>query len=110
FCVFFSSIRRHTICYRDWSSDVCSSDLSFFSIQFAGEVKNFDPLNWIEKKELKKVGRFIQVALAAADFAVKMAGLEVTPEIADEIGRASCRERGKVCGETGEHGRQKQKA
>jgi len=36
----------------------------------AGEIKNFDPFLWIEKKELKKMGRFIQVALAAADFAV----------------------------------------
>ena len=61
-------------------------DANAFDCRIAGEVKNFDPLNWIEKKELKKVGRFIQVALAAADFAVKMAGLEVTPEIADATG------------------------
>ena len=61
-------------------------DATAFDCRIAGEVKNFDPLNWIEKKELKKVGRFIQVALAAADFAVKMAGLEVTPEIADATG------------------------
>ncbi len=61
-------------------------DASAFDCRIAGEVKKFDPLNWIEKKELKKVGRFIQVALAAADFAVKMAGLEVTPEIADATG------------------------
>lgn len=61
-------------------------DASAFDCRIAGEVKNFDPLRWIEKKELKKVGRFIQVALAAADFAVKMAGLEVTPEIADATG------------------------
>ena len=39
--------------------------------RIAGEVKNFDPLLWIEKKELKKMGRFIQVALAAADFAMQ---------------------------------------
>ena len=37
----------------------------------AGEVKNFDPLHWVEKKELKKMGRFIQIALAAADFAMQ---------------------------------------
>ncbi len=61
-------------------------DASGFDCRFAGEVRNFDPLNWVEKKELKKVGRFIQLALAGADFAVKMAGLEVTPEIADETG------------------------
>ena len=61
-------------------------DASAFDCRFAGEVRNFDPLNWVEKKELKKVARFIQLALAGADFAMKMAGLEITPEIADETG------------------------
>ncbi len=56
-------------------------DAAGFDCQIAGEIKNFDPLNWIEKKELKKMGRFIQVALAAADFAVKMANW--TPEQSD---------------------------
>ncbi len=61
-------------------------DTTGHDCRIAGEVKNFDPLNWIEKKELKKMGRFIQLALAASDFAVKMAGLEVTPDIADATG------------------------
>ena len=61
-------------------------DASAHSCQIAAEVKNFDPLNYVEKKELKKMGRFIQLAMAASDFAVKMAGLEVTPEIADATG------------------------
>jgi len=61
-------------------------DASAFDCRFAGEVKGFEPLHWAEKKELKKMGRFIQLALAAADFAVKMAGLEVTPRIADATG------------------------
>ncbi len=61
-------------------------DAGGFDCRFAGEVKNFDPLNWVEKKELKKIGRFIQVALAAADFAMKMAALEITPQIADAAG------------------------
>lgn len=61
-------------------------DASAFDCRIAGEVRNFDPLNWFEKKELKKVGRFIQFAMAAADFAMKMAGLEITPEIADRTG------------------------
>jgi 3-oxoacyl-[acyl-carrier-protein] synthase II len=61
-------------------------DATSFDCKIAGEVKNFDPLGWVEKKELKKMGRFIQLALAAADFAVKMAGLEVKPEIADSTG------------------------
>ncbi len=61
-------------------------DASGFDVRFAGEVKNFDPLNWVEKKELKKVARFIQLAIAASDFAMQMAGLQVTPDIADATG------------------------
>jgi 3-oxoacyl-[acyl-carrier-protein] synthase II len=61
-------------------------DATTFDCRIAGEVKNFEPLNWLEKKELKKTGRFIQLALAAADFAIKMSALAVTPEIADRTG------------------------
>jgi 3-oxoacyl-[acyl-carrier-protein] synthase II len=61
-------------------------DASKFDCRIAGEVKAFDPHLWIEKKEIKKMGRFIQLAIAATDFAVKMAGLEVTPEIAESTG------------------------
>ena len=61
-------------------------DVTAFDCQIAGEVKNFDPLNWVEKKELKKMARFIQIALAASDFAMQMSGLKVTPEIADATG------------------------
>jgi 3-oxoacyl-[acyl-carrier-protein] synthase II len=61
-------------------------DASKFDCRIAGEVRNFDPLLWIEKKEIKKMGRFIQLALAATDFAVRMAGLEVTPETAESTG------------------------
>ena len=48
-------------------------DTNGFDCKIAGEVKNFDPFRWIEKKELKKMARFIQIALASADFAVKSA-------------------------------------
>ena len=61
-------------------------DTTAFDCRIAGEVRDFDPLNWLEKKELKKTGRFIQLALAAADFAMQMSGLQVTPEIADSTG------------------------
>ena len=61
-------------------------DASQFSCRIAGEVKGFDPLNWIQKKELKKMGRFIHLAIAAGDFAMEMAGLKVTGEIADRVG------------------------
>lgn len=61
-------------------------DASGFDCRFAGEVKGFDPFQWIEKKELKKMARFIQLAIAATDFAVKMAGLEINEQNANATG------------------------
>ncbi|MFY9724232.1 MAG: beta-ketoacyl synthase N-terminal-like domain-containing protein, partial [Bryobacteraceae bacterium] len=61
-------------------------DASAFSCRIAGEVKGFDPARYIEKKEIKKMGRFIQFAIAAADFALADSGLKVTPETAEQVG------------------------
>jgi 3-oxoacyl-[acyl-carrier-protein] synthase II len=61
-------------------------DASNHACQIAAEVKNFDPLNFIEKKEVKKMGRFIHLAMAATDEAMKMSGLQVTPENATRVG------------------------
>jgi 3-oxoacyl-[acyl-carrier-protein] synthase II len=61
-------------------------DVSQFASQIAAEVKNFDPLQFVEKKELKKMGRFIHLALAASDEAMRMSGLQVTPELAPRVG------------------------
>ena len=61
-------------------------DASQHPCRFAGEVKGFDPLNWVEKKELKKMGRFIQFALAATDFALAAAQLKLSPELAPRAG------------------------
>ncbi len=61
-------------------------DTNGFDCKIAGEIKNFDPFQWIEKKELKKMGRFIQVALAAADFAVKSANWKREDSDLDEVG------------------------
>ena len=57
-----------------------------FDCRIAGEVKNFDPLKWVEKKEQKKMGRFIQLALASADFAVQMAQWKPEQSNLDEVG------------------------
>ena len=57
-----------------------------FDCTIAGEVRDFDPLHWAEKKELKKIARFIQLALAATDFAMRMSELKITPEIAELTG------------------------
>jgi 3-oxoacyl-[acyl-carrier-protein] synthase II len=61
-------------------------DASQYSCQIAAEVRNFDPSQFIEKKDLKKMGRFIHLAIAATDEAVRMAGLRVEPEIASRVG------------------------
>jgi len=61
-------------------------DASNFACQIAAEVKNFDPLKYIEKKEVKKMARFIHFAIAAADEAMQMSGLKVTPENDERIG------------------------
>jgi 3-oxoacyl-[acyl-carrier-protein] synthase II len=61
-------------------------DAAAFSCRIAGEVKGFDPAQYIEKKEIKKMGRFIQFAIAAAECALKSSGLKVTPETAEQVG------------------------
>ncbi len=61
-------------------------DPSKFSCRIAGEVKNFDPLNYVEKKDVKKMARFIQFAIAASDFAVKAAGLQIGEADAEMAG------------------------
>jgi 3-oxoacyl-[acyl-carrier-protein] synthase II len=61
-------------------------DTTGFSVTFACEVKNFDPLNFVDKKEARKMGRFIHFAFAATQEAIAQAGLEVTPDIADRVG------------------------
>lgn len=67
-------------------SRITQFDASQFACQIAAEVKNFDPLNFVEKKEVKKMGRFIHLALAASDEAVKCSGLQVTPELSPRVG------------------------
>ena len=65
---------------------ISSFDPTAFACQIAAEVKSFDPLNFIEKKEVKKMGRFIHVAIAAADEAIKMSQLKITPENDERVG------------------------
>ena len=65
---------------------ITSFDTTGFDCRFGGEVKNFDPLQWIERKELKKMARFIQIGLAAADFAVRSANWKPEDSNLDEVG------------------------
>jgi 3-oxoacyl-[acyl-carrier-protein] synthase II len=61
-------------------------DTAKFSVSIAGEVKSFDPLAWVGKKDVKKMDRFIQFAIAAADQAMKDAALQLTDGIAERTG------------------------
>lgn len=61
-------------------------DTEKFSVRFACEVKDFDPLKYIEKKEARKMGAFIHYAIGAADEAVKDSGLEISDDISEEVG------------------------
>ena len=61
-------------------------DTTGFDCTIAGEVRDFDPLHWAEKKEIKKIARFIQLALAATDFAMRMSELKITQEIEEVTG------------------------
>jgi 3-oxoacyl-[acyl-carrier-protein] synthase II len=61
-------------------------DTAGHSVRIAGEVKGFDPLQFVAKKDVKKMDIFIQYAIAAADFAVTDAQLEVDPETASRVG------------------------
>jgi 3-oxoacyl-[acyl-carrier-protein] synthase II len=61
-------------------------DPTGFSARIAGEVKAFDPLDYFDRKDVKKMDVFIQFALVASEFAVKDAGLTVGAENADEVG------------------------
>ena len=61
-------------------------DASGFPVTFASEVKNFDPLNFVEKKEARKMGRFIHFAFAATQEAMAQSGLKITDENSDRIG------------------------
>ena len=61
-------------------------DAEKFSARIAGEVKGFDPLQFFDRKDVKKMDVFIQYAVAASEFAVKDARLEITEENADQVG------------------------
>jgi 3-oxoacyl-[acyl-carrier-protein] synthase II len=79
-------IWRNLLAGKSGVARITHFDAAQFACQIAAEVKNFDPLQFVEKKELKKMGRFIYLALAAADEAMKAAGLKVTEDISTRTG------------------------
>ncbi len=71
---------------RSGISRIESFDPTLFNCQIAGEIKHFDPGKFIEKKEVKKMGRFIQMGIAASEDALSSSGLKVTEEDAERVG------------------------
>jgi len=61
-------------------------DASAFPTQIAGEVDNFNPEDYVEIKEVKKMDRFIHFAVAAATFALNDSGLKITDSNSDRVG------------------------
>lgn len=77
---------RNLLAGKSGVGPITQFDASEFACQIAAEVKNFDPLNFIERKELKKMGRFIHLALAASDEALQCSHLTITRENAERVG------------------------
>ena len=61
-------------------------DVSDFAARIAGEVRDFDPHDWIEKKDVKKMDLFIQYALGAAEQAMRQSALKIDESNADRVG------------------------
>src|SRR5207245_5896632 len=85
-CFFFSSRRRHTRCYRDWSSDVCSSDLPAIE-RLASQG---DPRRFSFPRPMRDEG--YEFSFSGLKTAVLRA-VRASDDLDREIGRASCRER-----------------
>jgi 3-oxoacyl-[acyl-carrier-protein] synthase II len=65
---------------------ITAFDTTGFPVTFAAEVKNFDPLQFIDKKESRKMARFIHLAIAATHEAMEQSGLVITPENEERVG------------------------
>jgi 3-oxoacyl-[acyl-carrier-protein] synthase II len=71
---------------RNGISTIEQFDPTEFACRIAGEVKNFDPKRYIERKEIKKMGRFIQFGIAATEFAMEQSGLHIGADNAERVG------------------------
>ena len=71
---------------RSGTGPITICDVSNLETRFGGEVKNFDPTNYMDRKEARRNDRFIHFAIAAANEAITMAGITATTENAEDIG------------------------
>ena len=77
---------RNLLAGKSGMAPITSFDTTGFPVTFAAEVKNFDPLDFIEKKESRKMGRFIHFALAATHEAIIHSGLKIDAANAEHVG------------------------
>jgi 3-oxoacyl-[acyl-carrier-protein] synthase II len=77
---------RAILAGRSGIAPITSFDASRYATRFAAEVKGFDPLEWLDKKDVKKCGRFIQLALAGASMAMTASGLQIHAGNATRVG------------------------
>ena len=77
---------KNLLAGKSGMAPITGFDTTGFSVTFAAEVKNFDPLNFVDKKESRKMARFIHFALAATQEAIEMSGLKITDANADSVG------------------------
>jgi 3-oxoacyl-[acyl-carrier-protein] synthase II len=71
---------------RSGIGSITHFDAAQYACRIAGEVKDFDPLQFVEKKDVKKMDVFIQFAIAATDFAMRDAGLKIDAALAPRVG------------------------
>jgi 3-oxoacyl-[acyl-carrier-protein] synthase II len=81
-----SQVWESLLAGKSGMAEITAFDLTGHSVRFAAEVKDFDPHIFVDKKEARKMGRFIHFALAAAQEAMQHSGLQVTPGIAESVG------------------------
>jgi 3-oxoacyl-[acyl-carrier-protein] synthase II len=82
-----TEVNWNALCAGDSGiASITRFDTTDHPVRIAGEVKGFDPLQFVAKKDVKKMDIFIQYAIAAADFAVTDAKLVIDPETAARVG------------------------
>jgi 3-oxoacyl-[acyl-carrier-protein] synthase II len=77
---------KNAVAGKSGIDNITAFDASNFDVKFAGEIKGFDPNLYIDKKEQKKMERFIQLSMACADMALKDSGLTITEENSTRAG------------------------
>lgn len=77
---------KNLLAGKSGMAPITGFDTTGFSVTFAAEVKGFDPLNFVDKKEARKMARFIHFALAATQEALEMSSLKITDANADRVG------------------------